>query len=159
MAIVSQLFIPLLFSTWDCVKITPLATSLPCGYASKSCPDTADEAKALVPSLILVLVPVGCGGGQRAEAAQGRHHPLVRRWCHRRHRKFFRYISSSNPTLSPPRHTGCVCRYAWIGEIGRVVFYQIWSSSYQRVVGSEHFVLKKILLSDIYNPKTQNILF
>ena len=39
-AIVSQLFIPFLFSIQDCVKITPLATSLPCGYASKSCPDT-----------------------------------------------------------------------------------------------------------------------
>ena len=39
-AIVSQLFIPFLFSTWDCVKITPLATNLPCGYASRMCPDT-----------------------------------------------------------------------------------------------------------------------
>ena len=39
-AIVSQLFIPFLFSIWDCVKITPLATNLPCDYASKSCPDT-----------------------------------------------------------------------------------------------------------------------
>ena len=39
-AIVSQLFIPFLFSTWDCVNITPLATCLPCGYPSKSCPDT-----------------------------------------------------------------------------------------------------------------------
>ena len=36
-AIVSQLFIPSLFSTWDCVKITPLATNPPCDYASKSC--------------------------------------------------------------------------------------------------------------------------
>ena len=38
--IVSQLFIPFLFSTWDCVKITPLATKPPCGYASNSCLNT-----------------------------------------------------------------------------------------------------------------------
>ena len=39
-AIVSQLFIPLLFITWDCVKMTLLATKPQCGYASKSCFDT-----------------------------------------------------------------------------------------------------------------------
>ena len=39
-AIVSQLFIPFSFITWDCVKITPLAIKSPCGYASKSCLDT-----------------------------------------------------------------------------------------------------------------------
>ena len=38
-AIVSQLFIPFLFITWDCVKMTLLATKPPCGYASKSCFD------------------------------------------------------------------------------------------------------------------------
>ena len=39
-AIVSRLFIPFLFSTWDCVKVTPLATKPPCGYASKLRLDT-----------------------------------------------------------------------------------------------------------------------
>ena len=39
-AIVGQLFIPFLFSTSDCVKITLLATKPLCGYASKSCLDT-----------------------------------------------------------------------------------------------------------------------
>ena len=39
-AIVSQLFIPFLFITWDCVKMTLLATIPQCGYASKSCLDT-----------------------------------------------------------------------------------------------------------------------
>ena len=39
-AIVSQLFIPVLFITWDCVKMTLLATKPQCGYASKSCFDT-----------------------------------------------------------------------------------------------------------------------
>ena len=39
-AIVSQLFIPFLFITWDCVKMTLLATKPQCGYASKSCFDT-----------------------------------------------------------------------------------------------------------------------
>ena len=39
-AIVSQLFIPFLFITWDCVKMILLATKPLCGYASKSCLDT-----------------------------------------------------------------------------------------------------------------------
>ena len=39
-AIVSQLFIPFLFITWDCVKMTLLATKPQCSYASKSCFDT-----------------------------------------------------------------------------------------------------------------------
>ena len=39
-AIVSQLFIPFLFITWDCVKMTLLATKPQCGYASMSCLDT-----------------------------------------------------------------------------------------------------------------------
>ena len=39
-AFVSQLFIPFLFITWDCVKMTLLATKPQCGYASKSCLDT-----------------------------------------------------------------------------------------------------------------------
>ena len=34
------LVIPFLFITWDCVKMTLLATTPQCGYASKSCLDT-----------------------------------------------------------------------------------------------------------------------
>ena len=39
-ATVCQPFIPFLFITWDCVKMTLLATKPQCGYASKSCFDT-----------------------------------------------------------------------------------------------------------------------
>ena len=39
-AIVSQLFIPFLFITWDCVKRTLLVTKPQCCYASQSCFDT-----------------------------------------------------------------------------------------------------------------------
>ncbi|CDJ26442.1 unnamed protein product [Triticum aestivum] len=35
------------------------------------CPDTADEAKALVPSLVLVLVPIGCSGAGRLKLHKG----------------------------------------------------------------------------------------
>ena len=55
MAIVSQLFIPFLFITWGCVKMTLLATKPPCGYASKSClvllspVASCDTAKASLP--------------------------------------------------------------------------------------------------------------
>ena len=87
-AIVSQLFIPFLFITRDCVKMTLLATKPQCCYASKSCLDTWEiqpyRGRYTVPAAgALKTDPTAAGGAGtkiESDSSDGLRDGLRRRW-------------------------------------------------------------------------------